>query len=104
MTFSRHVGIYNKYNFVIVYTPINSAMLYLIIAFACIERQEENDPHNLVLEGKAYSHFVNALRSPFTKTAYETSLKRYLNHLRLTKLDDLPLHTFVKLKRDKGAF
>jgi integrase len=57
------------------------------------QRQEENDPHNLVLEGKAYRHFINAIRSPFTKAAYETSLKRYLNHLRLTSLDNLPLQS-----------
>jgi hypothetical protein len=52
------------------------------------QKQEENDL-NASLEGNAYRHFINALRSPFTKAAYETSLKRYLNHLRLTKLDDL---------------
>jgi hypothetical protein len=56
------------------------------------QKQEENDL-NVVLEGKAYKQFINALRSPFTKAAYETSLKRYLNHLRLTKLDDLPLQS-----------
>ncbi|HEV2877296.1 MAG TPA: hypothetical protein VGW09_08460, partial [Nitrososphaeraceae archaeon] len=56
------------------------------------QKQEENDL-NVVLEGKAYKQFINALRSPFTKAAYETSLKRYLNHLRLTKLDDFPLQS-----------
>lgn len=38
------------------------------------QKQEENDL-NVVLEGKAYRQFMNAIRSPFTKTAYETSLK-----------------------------
>jgi hypothetical protein len=57
------------------------------------QRQEENDPRNPVLEGNAYRHFINAIRSPFTKAAYEISLNRYLNHLRLTKLDDLPLQS-----------
>jgi integrase len=41
------------------------------------------------LQGRAYNFFINAIKSPKSKTAYATSLRRYLNHLRLTEVDDL---------------
>jgi hypothetical protein len=34
-------------------------------------------------------NFINAIKSPATKAAYETSLKRYLNHIKKTETDDL---------------
>jgi hypothetical protein len=37
-------------------------------------------------------NFINAIKSPNTKIAYETSLKRYLNHLKLNEVDDLILN------------
>lgn len=41
------------------------------------------------LEGITYMNFINAIKSPATKAAYETSLKRYLNHIKKTETDDL---------------
>jgi integrase len=38
---------------------------------------------------KAYDNFVNALRSPKTKRGYFYSLKKYMNHLKLTDVDSL---------------
>jgi integrase len=40
----------------------------------------------------AYDNFVNAIRSPATKQVYVNSLKRYMNHLKLTGIDDLLIH------------
>jgi integrase len=40
----------------------------------------------------SYDNFVNAIRSPATKTVYVNSLKRYMNYLKLTSTEDLLLH------------
>jgi hypothetical protein len=40
-------------------------------------------------QGSSYQIFVNAIKSPATKAAYINSLKRYMNHLKLTEIDDL---------------
>jgi hypothetical protein len=37
--------------------------------------------------------FINAIKSPATRSVYNTSLKRYLNHLKTTNPDDLLLDT-----------
>lgn len=44
------------------------------------------------LQGKSYKHFINAIRSPATRKGYETSLRRYLTHLKSKEVDDLLLH------------
>ena len=40
-------------------------------------------------ESISYQNFVNAIRSPATKTVYMNSLKRYMNFIRITKVDSL---------------
>jgi integrase len=47
--------------------------------------RQEND----FLQSSTYKHFINAIKSPATQAAYENSLNRYLNHLKLKELDDL---------------
>jgi site-specific recombinase XerD len=42
--------------------------------------------------GESYRHFINGIRSPATKKGYECSLRRYLNHLKLSTVDDLLVH------------
>lgn len=44
-----------------------------------------------VLQGKGYDSFINAIKSPKTKIAYAQSLRRYLNHRKLTEVDNLLL-------------
>jgi integrase len=46
-----------------------------------------------LLEGRSYSNFINAIKSPATKTAYKNSLRRYLNYLKITNVDNLLLNT-----------
>ena len=43
------------------------------------------------LRGKGYESFINAIKSPKTKIAYAQSLRRYLNHRKLTDVDNLLL-------------
>jgi integrase len=38
---------------------------------------------------QCYQNFVNALRSPATKSVYLNSLKRYMNHLKMTEANQL---------------
>jgi dGTP triphosphohydrolase len=45
------------------------------------------------LHGTSYRNFINAIKSPATKAGYETSLKRYLNHIKKTGIDDLLTNT-----------
>ena len=45
----------------------------------------------IVLQGKGYESFINAIKSPKTKIVYAQSLRRYLNHRRLTDVDNLLL-------------
>ena len=47
----------------------------------------------LILQGKCYSIFIDAIRSPATRAGYEVSIKRYMNHLQITAVDDLLLNT-----------
>lgn len=52
----------------------------------------------LRLGGETYKHFINAIKSPATRVGYETSLKRYLIHLKLKEVDDLLLnHQYPRL-------
>jgi hypothetical protein len=37
----------------------------------------------------SYLNFVNAIKSPATRESYENSLYRYMNHLKITNIDDL---------------
>jgi integrase len=53
------------------------------------EREKQTE---LILQGESYKHFINAIGSPATRAVYETSLRRYLNHLRLKEVDDMLLH------------
>src|SRR5215210_4001711 len=46
----------------------------------------------LVLQGISFNNFINALKSPATKKGYESSLRRFLIHLKLREVDDLLLH------------
>ena len=43
----------------------------------------------ILLQGKTFDNFINAIKSPKSREGYTTSLKRYLNHLKLRQLDDL---------------
>ena len=70
-----------------IYTPINSARLYLM--YLTFMSQNEQ---SIILHGETYKHFINAIKSPATRVGYEGSLKRYLNFLRLTEVDGLLLH------------
>lgn len=47
----------------------------------------------VVLSGKSYINFINAIRSPATRKGYENSLIRYCKHLKLKEADDLLLHS-----------
>jgi hypothetical protein len=44
---------------------------------------------NQFSECQCYQNFVNAIRSPATKTAYINSLKRYMKYLKITEVDQL---------------
>jgi integrase len=45
-----------------------------------------------ILQGVSYHSFINAMRSPATRKAYENSIIRYCKHLKLKNIDDLLLH------------
>jgi hypothetical protein len=51
----------------------------------------------VVLQGKGYDSFINAIKSPKTKIAYAQSLRRYLNHRKLTEIDNLLLEQNPRL-------
>ena len=51
-----------------------------------------NATADLPLHGTCYRNFINAIKSPATKEAYETSLRRYLNHIKQKTPDDLLVH------------
>lgn len=46
--------------------------------------------NQLPFHGTSYRNFINAIKSPATK---ETSLRRYLNHIKKTGTDDLLVNT-----------
>ena len=45
------------------------------------------------LQGITYQNFINAIRSPATKKAYDISFRRYLNHIKQKSPDDLLSNT-----------
>ncbi|HET6717782.1 MAG TPA: hypothetical protein VFG90_11675, partial [Nitrososphaeraceae archaeon] len=47
----------------------------------------------LSLEGTTYQNFINAIKSPATRTAYNVSIRRYLNHIKQKSMDDLLTHS-----------
>jgi integrase len=47
----------------------------------------------LCLEGTTYQNFINAIKSPATRTAYNVSIRRYLNHIKQKSMDDLLAHS-----------
>jgi integrase len=49
----------------------------------------EQIPQSTSKESTSYLNFVNALRSPATKTVYINSLKRYMNYVKVTEVDSL---------------
>ena len=57
-----------------------------------IASQSHSQPW-ILLQGKTFDNFINALKSSKTKEGYITSLKRYLNHLKLAEVEDLLLHS-----------
>jgi hypothetical protein len=55
-----------------------------------IASQSQSQPQpQILLQGKTFDNFINAIKSPKSREGYTTSLKRYLNHLKLRQLDDL---------------
>ena len=55
-----------------------------------IASQSQSQSHpQILLQGKTFDNFINAIKSPKSREGYTTSLKRYLNHLKLTEVNDL---------------
>ena len=47
----------------------------------------------LPLQGiRSYDDFMNAIRSPATKKGYDNSIRRYLNHVKKSQLEELLVH------------
>ena len=44
------------------------------------------------LQGRTFDNFINAIKSPKSKVGYTTSLKRYLNHLKLEEVDSMMIN------------
>ena len=57
------------------------------------KNRPKSDSIGLFLEGTSYQNFINAIKSPATKAGYENSIRRYLNHIRKEKADDLLSNT-----------
>ena len=72
MTFSRQVGIYNKYKFVIDYASINSAMLYIIITFAETET-ETRSYRNVILAAPFVVGLVGSIFAGFASVPVATA-------------------------------
>jgi hypothetical protein len=49
------------------------------------------------LQGTSYRNFINAIKSPATRRGYIISLKRYLNYLKMTEVNDLLLEQNPKV-------
>lgn len=47
---------------------------------------------SLPFHGTSYHNFINAIKSPATQRAYRNALRRYLNHIKREKIDDLLIH------------
>src|SRR5688572_4165482 len=50
----------------------------------------------LLLQGTSYRNFIDAIHSPQTKIGYNNALKRYMNHLKMTDVDNLLLNSSSK--------
>jgi hypothetical protein len=44
------------------------------------------------LQGTSYSNFINAIGSEATKKGYNGALRRYMNHLQISEVDNLLIH------------
>lgn len=78
----------------IIYAAINWPMgigyrVYLAKDVNVSSKSTTINTNQVSLEDITYMNFINAIKSPATKAAYETSLKRYLNHIKKTETDDL---------------
>ncbi|MGI8833422.1 MAG: hypothetical protein ACR2IS_12425, partial [Nitrososphaeraceae archaeon] len=56
------------------------------------QQKQQNQKQLIPLRGESYKHFINAIKSPATRLGYETSLRRYLVHLKSKEVDDLLLN------------
>lgn len=45
------------------------------------------------LRGKSFNNFINAIKSPASKRGYINSIKRYLNHLKITDVEELLINS-----------
>lgn len=54
-----------------------------------INKRKNQVYENLSLEGRYYEKFLNAIKSEAAKTAYITSLKRYMDYLQITDTNTL---------------
>jgi hypothetical protein len=57
-----------------------------------VKNEDKNDSLDIISNNTSpsYLNFVNAIRSPATKEGYLNSLKRYMNHIKITpQTDDL---------------
>jgi predicted PurR-regulated permease PerM len=43
----------------------------------------------ILLQGRTYDSYINAIKSPKSKVVYATSLKRYMNFLKIEEVDSL---------------
>jgi integrase len=57
-----------------------------------ISSKNDGNTNTAILEGTTYQNFINAIKSPATREGYETSLIRYLNHIKQKTPDDLLVH------------
>ena len=53
---------------------------------SCLNQAKQE---NISLQGNSYYNFINAIKSPATRKAYTNSLRRYMNHLKISEPDDL---------------
>jgi hypothetical protein len=56
------------------------------------EAGQQQQQSQIILQGTSFNLFIEAIRSPQTKIAYKNSIKRYMNHLKITDIDNLLLN------------
>jgi hypothetical protein len=49
--------------------------------------------YELQLEGVNYTNFIDGIPSPASKRGYRNAIARYCRYLKITKVDDLMLHS-----------
>lgn len=65
----------------------------MVEAEADQQKQNQKQKQNqIILQGTSFDLFIEAIRSPQTKIAYKNSIKRYMNHLKITDINDLLLN------------